>query len=314
LKVKLFTHTDLDGIGCAIVAKHAFHNVDVEYCNYDEIDKKVEEFTATMQYRHYDKVFITDISVSEKVALLIDYSMSRELEAKNKYVLIDHHATAKWLNKYDWAVVDDQEISIYPKEIYMKSSGTSMLYGYLWDKHEVNLPFLLQFIELVRRYDTWEWYTKHNDQHAKRLNDLFFILGREKFIERMMRHTNPVFTDSEKLLLELEESKINRYIEMKEKEMVVKPLGSVVVAGIVFAEQYHSQLGNHLATKHPEADFIVMINMGDRKVSYRGVKEGFHLGEMAKYRYGGGGHAKAAGSQIKLGLIDEVLNTLLEIN
>ena len=43
--IKLFTHTDLDGVGCAILAKFAFSNdVDVEYCNYDDIDSKVEEY------------------------------------------------------------------------------------------------------------------------------------------------------------------------------------------------------------------------------------------------------------------------------
>ena len=32
--IKLITHTDLDGIGCAILAKIAFrNNVEIEYCN-----------------------------------------------------------------------------------------------------------------------------------------------------------------------------------------------------------------------------------------------------------------------------------------
>ena len=46
MRVKLFTHTDLDGIGCAVLAYLAFgkENVDVEYCNYDDIDNKVEVF------------------------------------------------------------------------------------------------------------------------------------------------------------------------------------------------------------------------------------------------------------------------------
>ena len=40
MKIKLFTHTDLDGVGCAILAKLAFENVDIEYCNYDDINQK----------------------------------------------------------------------------------------------------------------------------------------------------------------------------------------------------------------------------------------------------------------------------------
>lgn len=42
--VKLFTHTDLDGIGCAILAKIAFKNCDIEYCGYNDINDNVTDF------------------------------------------------------------------------------------------------------------------------------------------------------------------------------------------------------------------------------------------------------------------------------
>lgn len=35
-KVKLFTHTDLDGMGCAIVSILAFEHTDVEFCCYSQ--------------------------------------------------------------------------------------------------------------------------------------------------------------------------------------------------------------------------------------------------------------------------------------
>lgn len=40
MQYKLFTHTDLDGVGCAILAYLAFgrENVDVEYCNYNDVN------------------------------------------------------------------------------------------------------------------------------------------------------------------------------------------------------------------------------------------------------------------------------------
>lgn len=44
MKIKLFTHTDLDGVGCAVLAYLAFgrENVDVEYCNYDDINDAID--------------------------------------------------------------------------------------------------------------------------------------------------------------------------------------------------------------------------------------------------------------------------------
>lgn len=42
---KLFSHTDLDGIGCGILAKLAFgKDVDISYCDYDNIDSSVRKF------------------------------------------------------------------------------------------------------------------------------------------------------------------------------------------------------------------------------------------------------------------------------
>lgn len=43
MKIKLFTHTDLDGVGCAVLAYLAFgyENVDVEFCSYDNVNQKV---------------------------------------------------------------------------------------------------------------------------------------------------------------------------------------------------------------------------------------------------------------------------------
>ena len=45
--IKLFTHTDMDGVGCAILAQLAFgkENMDVSYCNYDDINKTVQDYT-----------------------------------------------------------------------------------------------------------------------------------------------------------------------------------------------------------------------------------------------------------------------------
>ena len=43
--IKLFTHTDLDGVGCAILAKLAFgEEVDISYCNYDDINENVMNY------------------------------------------------------------------------------------------------------------------------------------------------------------------------------------------------------------------------------------------------------------------------------
>ena len=60
--IKLITHTDLDGIGCAILAKIAFRdNVEIEYCN--NPDGATEALNKLKAYL-YDSIIVTDISFS----------------------------------------------------------------------------------------------------------------------------------------------------------------------------------------------------------------------------------------------------------
>ena len=52
--IKLFTHTDLDGIACAVLAKIAFDNVDISYCNYDSGNILDFLYTITNTYCIYN--------------------------------------------------------------------------------------------------------------------------------------------------------------------------------------------------------------------------------------------------------------------
>ncbi len=46
----------------------------------------------------------------------------------------------------------------------------------------------------------------------------------------------------------------------------------------------------------PELDYVVMIDICSGKVSYRTTRDDLNLGTEIAHSYGGGGHAKAAGS------------------
>ena len=80
MKIKLFTHTDLDGIGCAILAYLAFRrkNVEVEYCDYSNVNDKVRDFFYNGNWDEYEQVFFTDISISNELALAIDKKCDEE--------------------------------------------------------------------------------------------------------------------------------------------------------------------------------------------------------------------------------------------
>jgi len=305
-KVAHFTHNDMDGVGCGILAKLAFENVDVKYCGYDEINDSLMTFINENLYDQYDFVFITDISVNEEVAKAIDNKFPEKVK------LLDHHATAQNLNSYTWALV-----RVKNEKYDYKESGTNLFFEHLLQngffKDKIYYDALSVFVEKIRRYDTWEWKEKYDDRTALKLNDLFWLIGIDDFVQSYVGKfsDNELFNlyDGEWLemfdswhmkVLEVDEKKKLSYINQKESEMFIRKILDWNV-GIVFAEQYISELGNTLSERHPEIDFVVIINAGKGKISYRTTKDNIDLGQVAKL-FGGGGHPKASGSEYPLEL------------
>ena len=301
--IKLFTHTDLDGVGCAVLVKLAFQDeVDIEYCNYDEINEKVLEYIN--QNNNKVPIYITDISVNEEVANLLD--------KRGNVQLLDHHPTALDLNKYSWCRVMVEDLN------GLKTSGTKMFYHWLcmngcFSDELENNKSLDRFAKLVRDYDTWRW-TELGEEGilCKQVNDLLYLYGREKFISwcvsKICCNRSFSLDDADKLLLDIKQKEIDDYVEEKDKQLFTLPMCGWI-AGIVFAEKYFSELGNRLCKMHPEIDFIAMIDM-DGTVSYRTIREDLDLGQNVAKQFGGGGHPKAAGSQFSKEIL---LKTVEEI-
>lgn len=298
---KLFTHTDLDGVGCQIVANHVFgaRNVNTTHCDYKEVNQKIADFINSGEVNNYFKVFITDISVNEEVAELI------EKQGQGKFSLIDHHATALWLNdKYTWAHVDikwDYKSKIYPDG--KLACGTDLFFGFLENFGYINehmpLNELAAFAEKVRRWDVWDWKNVFGgEEYPKQLNNLVYLVGRKAFVDRWSTNLNLNLSEGEKLVLSIEERRISKYIEEVGKNIFPQVIAGYN-AGVVFAESYSSELGNALAEANPQYDFIAIVNAKQRTISYRGVRDDIDLGASVAKLYGGGGHAKACGSQIE---------------
>ena len=79
--------------------------------------------------------------------------------------------------------------------------------------------------------------------------------------------------------------------------------------GVVFADKYISELGNELCKLNRELDYIAIVNMSTRSVSYRTIKDDVDMGMISK-KYGGGGHPKAAGSKFDVYKLARFLDEL----
>lgn len=318
-RVKLFTHNDLDGRGCEVVGRLAFRNIDVTIVkNPQDASKKVKEFFEQDNHLWYDKIFITDISVSKEVADFISSKISDNL---GLVTLLDHHGTAEYLNEYIWA-------SVSVHGMRGKNSGTNMFFEFLatngFFRGIVFKDALTVFVEKVRRYDCWEWKEVYGDQESASLNQLFWLIGGDSFVDRYVTRFEKsdlfsifdgrwreMFDESDKIILNVDNAKKDAYFLKKNKEMFRMRYGKHYV-GVVFAEQYISELGNYLSEINEGLKFIALIDMGGKKVSLRTIHNDIDLGKDVAKLFGGGGHAKASGFQFggwsTVRLVDEIFN------
>ena len=301
--VKLFTHDDWDGIGCGILAKYVFGNdVDITYCNFDNINDLVGDFVNN--YTSHEIVFITDIRINEALAKLID-------EKFNSFYLLDHHESALYLNKYDWC-----EVRVESDKNEILTSGTELYYNWLIKHNYLTSNKVLdKFVSCVRDYDTYRWAKLgDNGLICKQLNDLLYVYGTDNFMTRVLNElregTFPNLSETDKLILNIKQTEIDNYIEKKDRELISTTFRGIP-CGYIFADRFISELGNKLCLKHPEIDFIAMINMTG-SVAYRSVKDNLHLGKDIASIFGGGGHQKAAGSEFSKDIQLRVIQDLFE--
>ncbi|HWK22092.1 MAG TPA: oligoribonuclease [Ureibacillus sp.] len=286
---KLLTHNDLDGVGCGILAKLAFgQEVTIRYNSVASLNREIEFFLENDAKDTF--LFITDLSPNEEN----EKRLNQYHQEYGNIQLIDHHKSALHLDKFDWAsvVVEDTAENL--------TSATSLFYEYLVSMNFLEATDALsEFVELVRQYDTWEW-EKNENQKAHSLNSLFYLVSiddfEESMIDRLSSSSHFDFDEFEKRLLIMEEDKIERYIRRKKREIVQVKVRDHY-AGVVYAESYHSEVGNELGKEFDHLDYIVILNMGGKKVSYRTIHDKVDVSQIAGH-YGGGGHQKASGSSL----------------
>lgn len=304
MKVKLITHTDFDGIGCAILAKHVFGevNVSITFCDYSDMANIVKPVVEVGLL--YDRVFITDLNLPQDIVEYID-----NINDDDHIMLFDHHIQSLPYNNLSWVTAREFNDS------EAKTCGTELFYNYLKNNQAgfIATPVLQQFVKYVTYYDTWVWQDNGADgDMAKRLNDLLYIYGRDSFIYKMINYLSKSevkypLSSVDGVVLGVRNREIQDYIDAKDKQLKTVKVEEYTI-GVVFAERFTSQLGNELCRRHSEIDFVAMICPEYNSVSFRTVKD-INLSEFAS-RYGGGGHKAAAGMQIDTDKLDNFVEDI----
>lgn len=291
-KVLVISHEDdIDGLGGVILGYLAFKDIDYMLIHVNE----QTEIVDFVKNSNYEKVFITDLGLDDKIADEIN-------ELGMNILHFDHHETNVYASKYAFSTVEVQRNGI-------STCGTELFYLYLKENNLLKDNALIKrFVEDTRAYDTWDW-AKNNNVEANDLNKLFSIVGIDTYISKMvdkLRNNNKdIFDETDKYLIELKTQEENELIELSDKSLIIREKDGLKF-GIVFGNKFLSIIGNTLCNRHPELDYMLLIDPLEMKASLRSVR--IDVSKVAE-SYGGGGHKYAAG----FGLNEEKFKSLLKI-
>lgn len=309
--IKVFTHSDLDGLGCAYVIKRYYEqyeeytsvDVQVQYCQYTNIDNAISKFIHSGAINYYDEVFITDLSVN--------IATCYEIEAcgDDKFTLIDHHINegTEHLNEFEWC----HRVGELDGEVRSATYLTAKHLGMLNDK------FIKDFVEHVDNWDVWKWKDK-NDMIAKDMSDLFYILGKERFMAELYKQQDKdhfEFNETNRLLLDIRNEEYERHLYVANKNMIRYKWGNYTI-GVIFNDKFTSELGNDLCEQNEDIDFVALINF-KTGISFRGAREDVHLGNIAQeignlVELKGQGHKQASGISFDDAIRDNIIRYLIK--
>ena len=273
----LYTHNDLDGVGCYVILHSVIDKVVA--CGYNSLYDNI----SYREWAYYDNVFFTDLSI-EYHPVLDD--MARIFNKRFYY--IDHHETSK-------PYLDEVKKYITWKFDITKSATRSV--QNIFDSNNK----YLQFSIAVDAYDMWRIETNPIEfKCGYILNVLFTVLGFDTFSERFVKNPDISLSRSEKII-------VNDYIKKRDsflQETIREEFNDEIVAFYNCSVNYI----NDYTIKYPDYKYYIMVwtNANNYSISIRQRNGFLHMGNLANELsktnesiLNGGGHKDAAGVTLK---------------
>lgn len=283
-----FTHTDLDGGGCAVLTGHTILSTDADIirADYQDIDSKLKKFLDTHRDDKEDFILLlTDICPKEETSLELD-RFQNEIP-RCRLHLFDHHKTSSWVQRFPWAQHDTGKC------------GTLLYFDWLVNNGYIDATDtpVKQFAELVDVYDRWLLDDERRST-SEDLNRLFFFLGFDAFVSSFsidpLAHESPEYVKITKTLTRNQEAYIDRVIQTQcVGEFMQRDAEDNRLCALV-ADDNISSLCHEALSRFPELDYVVCVSPMRNQADLRSRQGQVDVSEIAK-RCGGGGHPTAAG-------------------
>ncbi len=311
MKVLIISHeSDIDGMGSVVLAKLAFEEVDYLLTDTPKLPDLIQSLYDDNRIHQYNMVFVTDMWLSDP--MLTKVANDRELNGK--FYVFDHHKSAIE-ESYDRYPFTKIKIS----DEYGRCCGTSIFYEFLLSNNYVDrAKGIYKFVELTRKYDTWEWKNRYNDNEANQLNTLFNVLGKDDYISRVAEKLSKdslhfAFDEQEALLIKYKEKRTIEKVEYY-AENVYECKVMNYNAGIVFVpSEYRNEITQYLRDHNSKLDFVMLVCLESKRISYRNIKPDVNVRVIAE-EFGGKGHDYAAASNVAEEDMQKIIDVILKKN
>ena len=310
LKIFIFTHNDLDGVGCGVIGKLYFPDAYVQYCSYDNIDDTLLYFLSRNKKNLKNfRIIISDIYYKHD-----NSDITEMLRMAGELIICDHHTTSTWLKNIVFQ--HNSIINIIPDS---DVCGTLLLYKSLESLYKnkiknISIIKINNFIENVNRWDVWQWVKylpeTNNVEEMKdainhnmsfTLNGAVYFYGIENFVNKMLMYFHD-FIDFDDIVSE-------KLVEFNTKQ--IESLSNYKVWHYVYASVQYGEIPYAMiklnspnislasilcksAMRDEDKFLAIYIDEDKDAVSLRCNVEGIDLSVIAK-ECEGGGHKDAAG-------------------
>lgn len=306
MKIVQFTHSDADGVACAVVAfyKYNQHEHIVHYLDYYDIDQKIISELSAVDFKNQkstkDTVFlITDICPKKETLDKLDVAHKAGLSIQ----LFDHHKTRSYCSAFSWATYSET-----------KCGALLTLEGLLKKEERGRL---VDFVKGIDAYDRWDLASGYRKK-GERLNLLLKFFGIKLFFDKFILNpwadTSPEIYSIISILEENQTRYVQKIIENQAQSSAQHLDDFGYQYKVIVASEHTATIGATILADEDNADlkYVIVVNPIYGIASFYSREGECDVSELAK-RLGGGGHASAAGFPLdSKTLIEQKIASLLD--
>ncbi len=272
----LFTHNDLDGLVCALLARQAMPDMAVFFCEYSSLATIVRG-----RLGRFDQYWFTDLS-------LRDDELFGELRATDAEVFwFDHHASSAG---QDWMAECRIDVS-------GEQCAAEVLKGYLDEQGaDVAVP-LLTLLDYAHDQDLW----RRQIPEAQDFNDILGHLTVQQLFDELSGDLGRVYqwTDAMRTACDATQAARRRSVELARVTSAEVALGDGLRVRACCCWGSVNEVAEELGDPQTLMALLDLrqLERGVLKYSLRTKSEAIAANRIAE-RLGGGGHPKASGAPL----------------